>query len=261
VPEGRALHAGFHARAEFEQSRFCAGCHQFFDDPGVNGKPLENTWVEWRASPQAAQGRTCQSCHMPDRAHLWRGIHDAEMVRRAVDVEMTAAVQAESLSASLALHNRDVGHRLPTYVTPRIFLALWQEDAAGEEIDGTRRERAIGREVDFDSWTEVMDSRIPPGGAALLEYHQPRAPTARRLVGRIRVDPDFHYRGVFHWLLGTLSDPEARSRIRQALKRAETSSYVLWEGRRVLSGLPPDASAPRTGPARAVPGQTPPARR
>ncbi len=41
-------HGGFEARPEFTESRFCAECHQFFDDPGVNGKPIHNTYAEWR---------------------------------------------------------------------------------------------------------------------------------------------------------------------------------------------------------------------
>ncbi len=27
----------------------------------------------------------CQTCHMPDRRHLWRGIHDSDMVNRDHD--------------------------------------------------------------------------------------------------------------------------------------------------------------------------------
>ena len=33
--------------------------------------------------PQASRQVTCQTCHMPDRRHLWRGIHDPAMVAAA----------------------------------------------------------------------------------------------------------------------------------------------------------------------------------
>ncbi len=66
--------------ADFWKSDFCAVCHQFSPDQAINGKLLENTVEGWRQSPQAAAGQTCQSCHMPSRRHLWRGIHDPDMV-------------------------------------------------------------------------------------------------------------------------------------------------------------------------------------
>src|SRR5262245_19446196 len=63
-------------------SEFCRGCHQF--EPSglaLNGKLLENTYDEWKASRFPREGMQCQDCHMPDRRHLWRGIHDPDMVR------------------------------------------------------------------------------------------------------------------------------------------------------------------------------------
>ena len=232
-----APHGGFEARDEYQQSRFCAECHQFFDDPGVNGKPIQDTFAEWQASPQAAAGRSCQSCHMPDRAHLWRGIHDPETVRAAVEVELAdlAAAGAE-LRATLLLTSRDVGHAFPSYVTPRVFLAFWQQDAAGAEIEGTREEATIGREIDFstDPWSEVFDTRIAPGESARLEYARPRAPGAVALLARVTVDPDHHYRGVFASLAESLEDPDARARIQEAHRRATESVYVLEEIRRPL---------------------------
>ncbi len=228
-------HGGFEARSEFGESRFCAECHQFFDDPGVNGKPVENTYREWLASPQAAAGRSCQSCHMPDRAHLWRGIHDPEMVRAAVEVELGGLATAEDrLGAELSLHSREIGHAFPTYVTPRVFLAVWQEDAAGREIAGTRVEDVVGREIDFGSWEEVFDTRIPAGESRILRYDEVRRPDATGLVGQVRVDPDFHYRGVFASLLETYETPEARRRMGEAHRRTLESGYVLHELRRQL---------------------------
>jgi len=228
-------HGGFEARPEFGESRFCAECHQFFDDPGVNGKPVQNTWAEWRASPAAAQGRTCQGCHMPDRAHRWRGIHDPETVRAAVEVELRLLdARGDALRAELALHSRDVGHHFPTYVTPRVFLEAWQEDAAGRELAGTRVEDVVGREIDFGRWEEVFDTRIPAGGSRVLAYAEPRRPEAVALAARVRVDPDFHYRGVFASLGEAYETPAAREKIAEAHRRTRESGYVLRELRRAL---------------------------
>ena len=236
APEPRP-HGGFEARAEYLESRFCAECHQFFNDVGINGKPVENTYAEWLASPQAAAGRQCQDCHMPDRAHLWRGIHDPEMVRQGVDVELfDYDLSGPELRAALVLRNRDVGHAFPTYVTPRVSLALWQADAGGAELAGTRVEGTIGREVDLAAGVELMDTRVLPGESVVLDYSAARAPRARALVARVVIDPDFHYRGVFAVLLGSLRDPVARELIEEASRRIAASDYVLTETRRPLSG-------------------------
>jgi hypothetical protein len=228
VPEP-VPHSGFEVRPEYLESRFCAECHQFFDDAGVNGKPIQNTFAEWQRSPQAAEGRQCQDCHMPDRAHLWRGIHDPEMVRQAVDVDLVPAdVVGETLVASLVLLNRDVGHALPTYVTARIFLAIYQMDAAGREIPGTRVEGTVGREVDFDRGIETFDTRVLPGESVRLDYAEPRREGAAELVGRVAVDPDHHYRGLF---AGTPSPRSAgrstlrRERMRRAGERAARAAH------------------------------------
>ncbi len=226
-------HGGFSARDEFEESRFCAQCHQFFGQQGPSGRPVQNTFVEWRESPHAGAGETCQSCHMPDRAHLWKGIHDPETVRGAtrVSLELTSTEGAE-ISALLSLASTGVGHMLPSYVTPRIFLQIVQLDAAGEELPETEETFVVGRQVDFSRNVDIFDTRIPPGERATLSYRRARAQGATELLGRVSVHPDYHYRGVFASLLPGLRDPEARRLIGEALRRASDSVYVLDEVRR-----------------------------
>ena len=229
-------HGGFEIRHEYLESRFCAECHQFFDDPGVNGKPLENTFREWERSPQALAGRQCQDCHMSDRAHLWKGIHDPEMVRQAVAIEFfPAALDGAVLRAALVLANRDVGHAFPTYVTPRVFLEMVQVSGDGKELDETRVVGTIGREVDLARSVEIFDTRVLPGESVRLDYELARADAARELVARVRVDPDYHYRGVFQSLSASLSEPDALALIREASQRISVSAYVLVEIRRPLT--------------------------
>lgn len=69
----------------FQESSFCASCHQFDDSRAAsNGKPLENTCVEWAESRYAEKGQTCQSCHMSQGKHEFAGIHDRRMTRRGL---------------------------------------------------------------------------------------------------------------------------------------------------------------------------------
>jgi nitrate/TMAO reductase-like tetraheme cytochrome c subunit len=44
-----------------KKSEFCVTCHQVAVYPGIK---LETVWEEWRASPAAKEGITCQACHM-----------------------------------------------------------------------------------------------------------------------------------------------------------------------------------------------------
>lgn len=224
-------HGGFEERDEYLESRFCAECHQFFDDPGINGKSVENTLFEWQASPQAAQGRQCQDCHMPDRAHLWRGIHDPEMVRSGVASELVEIDLADPLRAALVVANRDVGHAFPTYTTPRVFLALFQVDAQDRELPGTRVGAVIGRDLDLGNGIENSDTRVLPGESVKLDYRHPRAPKSAALIGRVEVDPDFHYRGMFPVLLRIYSERESRQLIEQAQLAIADSRYLLSEFR------------------------------
>ena len=231
-----SAHAGFEPRAEFQESAFCARCHQFFEQ-GVNGKPVQNTYAEWRDSPYAADGRTCQSCHMPDRAHTWRGIHDGEMVRDAIDVELFPFdLESDTLSAALVLRNTGAGHAFPTYITPRVFLSIWQQDRGGAPITGTHVEATIGRALDLAStpWRELWDTRVPPGESVRLDYAMPRAAGSVALAAEVVVDPDHHYRELYEGLLPTLTSPEARERIGSALAAARASRFVLSVHREVL---------------------------
>lgn len=47
-----------------KKSEFCVACHQVAVYPGIK---LETVWEEYRASPAAKEGITCQNCHMSTR--------------------------------------------------------------------------------------------------------------------------------------------------------------------------------------------------
>lgn len=65
---GAQIHTGVYEFPQISQSEFCVSCHQVAVNPGIK---LEVVWDQYRASPAAAEGITCQDCHMgkvPGRA-------------------------------------------------------------------------------------------------------------------------------------------------------------------------------------------------
>src|SRR4029077_14559082 len=76
--------------AIYERSDLCLACHQLPPGSGAAGKPLLNTYKEWLESPYLPRGIQCQHCHMPDREHTWRGVHDATTFRQGIALAASA---------------------------------------------------------------------------------------------------------------------------------------------------------------------------
>ncbi len=220
-----APHGGVYRAAWFEESGFCAACHQFSQDYAVNGKPLENTVVEWRESPFAAEGVTCQTCHMPDRRHLWRGIHDPDMVAEG----LTARFSATAEGARFTLTNSGVGHAFPTYVTPRVEMRAVALDDAGQPVPATAARHLIQRIVSSTArgWIELADSRLLPGEEASLFLPWQGYAKARLWL---EVAPDDYYDNqIYDVLLANLApDSPSATLIARADRIAQASSYRLF---------------------------------
>lgn len=218
-------HGGFTAKSDFTQSAFCKGCHQFEQsDHRLNGKLIENTWQEWRNSQWAAQDVHCQDCHMPERRHLWRGIHDPDMVRSAFTLK-TALLQSKPVvDATIEITNSGAGHKFPTYITPKVFVTGRLLNAAGEVIPDSEQSYTIGWES-YDLMTEVYDTRLAPGETRAIAYRYDRN-HARALEIRVIVAPDHWYRRFFANWLQSDQNPESRQLIQQALEDASSSRFV-----------------------------------
>ena len=233
----RLPHDGWVSTAAFEDSRFCAACHQFKQDEyALNGKLLENTYEEWKASRHAREGKTCQSCHMPDRRHLWRGIHDPEMVRAAVTIDATPAkLDTANVFATLTIKNIGTGHYFPTYVTPKVVAEAYQENARGERLKGTQREYVIARQVELDLSKELADTRIAPDEQAVFDYRAPLKTGAVALVFRVRAEPDAFYTDFYRSLLAGDQAGKGRRLIKQALEDSLASHFTFYVSRQSLS--------------------------
>ncbi len=233
-------HGGAIRTPAFERAEFCKGCHQFLPDGyALNGKLLENTYNEWREGPYGREGKACQSCHMPDRRHLWRGIHDPEMVKRGVTVRLTLDKEryqvGEEVRAVLTLTNSGVGHYFPTYVTPKVIVRVELVDEAGARVPGSKEEERVGREVTLDLRRELHDTRIPPGETHTFRYARAIDRAGLKLKASVVVAPDDFYVKFFQAILPKARTKEARASLKQALDDARKSPFILFQEEVVVS--------------------------
>jgi len=231
APRESLPHGGVTRTPAFRDSAFCRSCHQF--EPGglaLNGKLLQNTHEEWKASRFAREGVHCQDCHMPDRRHLWRGIHDPDMVRSGLTITVTPETPLAAggaIAATLRVASTRVGHAFPTYVIARVILRGELIGPAGRAIPGTRRQVVVAREVSLDLETELRDTRLAPGASAQLAYASPVAKHATRLRLSVIVEPDAFYARFFEALLRD-DQGAGTAPLREALKTVRLSPYVLF---------------------------------
>ncbi len=239
APRESMPHDGVTRTRAFLRAEFCAGCHQFAPDGfSLNGKPLENTYNEWRASRFARAGVQCQDCHMPDRRHVWRGIHDADMVRSGLTIVATTGAPryrpGETAVATLRVTSTRVGHAFPTYVTPRVILRVELRDAAGALVPGSRVDKVIGREVTLDLSRELADTRLLPGRTATLAYRTRVTAPGLRARLSVVVEPDAFYEKFFETLLEQGAG-RGEPQIREALEAARRSPFSVFEKELPLS--------------------------
>ncbi|MBK1615946.1 hypothetical protein CKO44_21055 [Rubrivivax gelatinosus] len=231
-------HGGFRAEAAFQDSRFCAGCHQFpADGPRTKGKLHEDTLAQWQASPAARDGRACQSCHMPARRHEWRGVHDPQMLRQGLAAELVLKRRADGgVDAVAMLRNAGAGHLLPTYMVPKIEATLVRVGAGGERV---LARHVIGWQIDLALAEESFDTRLAPGAAATLAARLERAETrGGRVELRVAVAPREHYERMFRYVLAQRAKLDARTQqtLQAALDEAVATRY---EALRLTRALPP----------------------
>ncbi|MBI5826781.1 MAG: hypothetical protein HZB22_03510 [Deltaproteobacteria bacterium] len=214
----------------FEKAEFCAACHQLDEGFDLNGKLLVNTYMEWKESEYGKGDIACQSCHMPGRRHLFRGIHDPDMVKSGVTFDVESNAGVDRVGAKLRITNSGVGHYFPTYVTPLVVIKGFLIGARGKILKGTLKEAVIGRKVTLDLSKELFDTRIPPFKSHEFDYGVKRSVKAERLVFEVWVFPDEFYNRFFESAVKR-RDPSMnmkRKELKEALKNTSGSSYLLF---------------------------------
>jgi hypothetical protein len=191
---GALPHDGFTIAPAFSDGRFCATCHQFPEDgPRTNNKLREDTYAQWQASSYGQAGQQCQSCHMPDRKHQWRGIHDQQMVTKALS---TVLVRDEN-QIHLDIVNTGAGHYFPTYMVPKVTVELRYRDKNEKQFILLAQD-VIGWNVDIGLEQELFDTRIPPGAKRRISVALPVGYSEGGVVDvHLIVKPREHYERTF----------------------------------------------------------------
>jgi hypothetical protein len=124
------------AKSDLHKSaEFCAGCHEYVNPQGIG---IFTTYTEWRASPQAKEGKTCQHCHMPMtpgqtvkpelgiyrpeiNLHDISGGHSSDQVRKAASVRILRVTREQPRTAVIEVEVANVGsgHSIPTGLPTR----------------------------------------------------------------------------------------------------------------------------------------------
>jgi hypothetical protein len=167
---------------------------------------------------------------MPDRRHLWRGIHDVEMVKQAMAVTIepnaSAYIPGDQLRAVITVTNVGAGHYLPTYVTPKIVVQAHLLNPQGQVLPDSGQEAVIGREVTLDLSAELYDTRIPPKVSRSFTYTDVMPEAAATLRIRMVVHPDHFYQQFF---AATLQDGGGGTGRAHLEELTQASPFTVFE--------------------------------
>ncbi len=209
----------------FTSSTFCAACHQLDNGFVLNGKPLVNTFTEWRESTYGERGVTCQDCHMPERRHLFKGIHDPETTKSAVDFKL---VKREG-SVTLRITNTGAGHYFPTYITPMVVVRGRLTGRDGGVIKDSEKVERIVRKLPLDLSREEYDTRILPRESFDFKYSLPAGGTkGKKLLIDVTVYPDEFYNRFYRAATDNDWPNFKKEELKEALRLSEESPYILY---------------------------------
>lgn len=177
------------AKKEYLSGAFCGNCHNVKNKTGFL---LFATYSEWKNSPYAIEGITCQKCHMPEdmlrkpvdppyttslilTAHGFKGGHSLEQLKKVLDVVLFPVLKKDPLEIRIDITNKEAGHYFPTGIPTRflrLVVVLYDDNgkqiAKGEKIyervvsDSTGRRLRYMDEMFLYATQTLKDNRIPP---------------------------------------------------------------------------------------------------
>jgi hypothetical protein len=138
-----------------------------------------------------------------------------------------------SVELKVEVINAAVGHKFPTYITPKVFVRAVLLDQSSKTLPGTQQERIIGWDARFEGgeWREYFDTRIPPGEKSQEIFRWNLPSGAKKVRAWVEVYPDHFYHVHFYpaYLKGENLTPEGRRLVEKALQDSGRSSYILFD--------------------------------
>lgn len=209
----------------YERGDFCMTCHQLPPRTAVNGKPLLNTYKEWLEGPYMKRGVQCQHCHMPNREHTFKGIHDRETFRQGFELFAHAVRKADTTTVLAEIVNVGAGHYLPTTPTPAVHVTIELLDAKAAPL--ATSVYTIKRGIHYDGgWHETSDTRIPPGEKRSIARAWRNTKNATRARVTVAVHPDAFYEKIYAQRLKGKINATQKALYQQALATAIGRRYV-----------------------------------
>jgi hypothetical protein len=192
---------------KFRSTQMCERCHNVVSGPAqfYNVGPC-GTYAEYEGQYwMKERGYICQSCHMPEierpvavggpirkgRQHLWRGGHDPDMVKRAVEIQVKADKETpkpgEQVGFTLTLVNAGAGHKIPTGDPDRFFTVEFMvEDGQGKVLE--QQSSTMGRWILWQPViVELYDNRLVPLASREYEFSYTIPVQAKGLILKTRV--------------------------------------------------------------------------
>jgi len=192
----------------FRTTQLCYRCHSVVGGPAqfYNGGPC-GTYPEYESGYwMKERGFICQNCHMPEierpvatggpirrgRQHLWRGGHDPEMVKRAVDIKVVAEPAepkpGDKVRVTLTLINAGAGHKLPTGDPDRHFTVEFAVEDQKQQVLESQKD-TMGRWIMWQpAIIELHDNRLMPLASRdyTFSYQLPKDVAGLKLTTKVR---------------------------------------------------------------------------
>ncbi len=191
-------------------SELCGACHM--SAWPTNALPIDWTYAEWKASPYAAKGVTCQDCHMPtyrgvsapgapereQHAHTFPGGSDLELVRKTATLDIRVHTLFVGHEVVVRVENTGAGHAFPTgnATAPVVRLLVHGYDSGGHEVFAGQREYRL-RYVDGQGKiTNDPSIAVALASDTTLQALEPRYERfyLARELGATRVEAELVYR-------------------------------------------------------------------
>lgn len=211
----------------YSESVFCKRCHESPETGQLlAGKKMMEVFSEWELSKSS---RSCQSCHMPNRDHTWKGIHDKDYVKSAIKIDFFWKDKS-SYKSRVVLNPSGVGHFFPSYLIPKIYLKVYLITADNKKEKRQLEEYTIGRQVNTEITEEYFDTRIPPNQSLVWDVQIPEEyqTLAAELELIVEVDPDEQYiRELKEKIKSEKLLKESKKLLQFALEEKLKSKYIL----------------------------------